>query len=124
MFHDWYELLKIASLVLGIVGPIIYKVWQVSSRFDRLKRDTRGQQEIIDKISDAVGDHTSRIKNLESLFENLPNKEDFSGLLLLLEKMNGKVDVLSEREKSNKDSMSRIERIVQRQQDHLWERDK
>lgn len=124
MFQDWYELLKIVGVMLAIVSPIIAKVWRVSSRFERLKTDTREQGQDIDTLKSTTTDNTNRITNLETNFENLPSKEDISSLRLLMEKMNGKVDTLAEREKGNKESMNRIEHIVQRQQDYLMEKDK
>ena len=96
MSPELFDIIKTIGTVIGLMSPITLWVWNISSRVQRL----------------------------ETKSTTYPTNGDVHKLQLSIEKLLGEVKTLSAKLENQGESYKRIERIIDRQQDHLLNKDK
>lgn len=96
MSQEILELLKIIGIVFGLMSPITAWVWNISSRVQRL----------------------------ETKSTHYPTNKDIHKLQLSIESLSGEVKTLSAELKSERNAVRRVEKILERQQDYLMQKEK
>jgi len=103
--------LKILSFGLSI-GAMIYAF------FATRHKDVEGRFKNVDRRLDV---QDKDIASLTQTVRELPSKDDIHNVQLETAKMSGKMDVLAEQINTQSEIMKRLDRTINRHEDHLLE---
>ena len=109
MTLDIDTLVKVLSFALS-VGAMIFAF------FANRRKDV---DQRIEAVETKQSEADRKIDRIEARLETLPTHTDVHGLQLEVTRMNGQLQVLAEKLDGNAAIMSRLEVVVNRQEDHL-----
>lgn len=103
--------IKVASFAISIAA-------MVYAFFATRHKDVEGRFKNVDRRLDV---QDKDIASLTHTVRELPSKDDIHNVKLEMAKMSGKMDVFGEQIKTQSEIMKRLDRTINRHEDHLLE---